>query len=590
MRYLKRTSVIIFCLILLSNSMPNAFADLNNTENEISHSDYSQALLDMIEYYEPVYGGFTTDETGMEEPIRTNRLIVKTNSNEPVSDDLGAVAKIEGYGKIHILQYSNSELAETAYAHFEAQDSVEYVEYDMYFCVSDDETSATEDVPDSGNHLSWGNAAIKSDIVNQMLLSSNIKLNEVIVAVFDSGLDSDHSLIDYTRILEGKNVWDAENPDDIEDIYGHGTSMSGIILDNTLSNVKIKPYKISNWYGGVYLSQAVDEISNAVEDGVDIINMSFREYGTYYKYFQEEVTKAVDAGVTFVVAAGNENKDSAGCYPALFSNVITVAAVDSNFIPWKNSNWGECVDISAPGVDIKMLKVGGETRTESGTSPAAPFVTAAVAILKSIDSTLTPEEIKARITSSAFVPEGWDSNKYGTGILNCEKMISDMLTARPKIIIDSNMATITSTPSAQIYYTTDDTDPIVGVSPLYVEPINISNISKIKAIAYEEDKLPSIVVLYEKNRTQSLEIRYMGTEILNLKPGEEFGTVRISDEDILTYIGEGIIKAHGVGKTQVTIFTGNNRRVTFYVTVYFEPWQFFHKLFYEWFGILLWSL
>lgn len=502
---------------------------------------------------------------------------------------MGAVAKIEGYNEIHILQYSNSTSAEAAYNYFNMQDSIKYVEHDMYFCISEDEVSATEDVPDSGEHLSWGNSAIKSDIVNQMLISSNIELNEVIVAVFDSGLDTDHPLIDYTRILDGKNVWDAENPDDIEDIYGHGTSMSGIILDNTLSNVKIKPYKISNWYGGVYLSQAVDEISNAVEDGVDIINMSFRLYGSDYECFQEEVTKAVDAGVTFVVAAGNENKDSAGCYPALFSNVITVAAVDSKFVPWEDSNWGDCVDISAPGDDIEMLEVGGETWTASGTSSAAPFVTAAVAILKSIDSSLTPNEIKTRITSSAFVTKNWDSSKYGAGVLDCESMISDMLTDRPKIILSSDSATITSTQNSKIYYTVDGTNPIVGVSNIYTEPISTSNIKKIKAIAYEDGKLPSIVVVSEIRRTKNITIRYMGTEKLELNPGEKIGAVYVANEDVITYEEYGKIKAHSIGETQVIAFIGNNRRITYNVTVEFAWWQFPHKIFYEWFGILLWS-
>lgn len=586
---LKQTFIIAICLILLINVMPNAFANSTDTTNKISHNDYSQALFEMIEYYEPVYGGFATDETGTEEPIRTNRLIVKNDSNDPIYDDMGAVAKIEGYDEIHILQYSNSVLAEAAYNYFDTQNSVKYVEYDMYFCISEDEISTTEDVPDSSEHLSWGNSTIKSDIVNQMLISSNIKLNEVVVAVFDSGLDTDHKLIDYTRVLDGKNVWDAENPDNIEDIYGHGTSMSGIVLDNTLSNVKIKPYKISNWYGGVYLSQAVDEIASAVENGVDVINMSFGTYGTSYEHFQEEVTKATDAGVTFVVSAGNENKDSANCYPALFSNVITVAAVDSNLIPWEDSNWGDCVDISAPGVDINMMEVGGETWTASGTSPAAPFVTAAVAILKSIDSNLTPDEIKTRIISSAFVPDGWDNRKYGAGILDCEKMISDMLTDRPKITLNSNSATITSTENAKIYYTVDGTNPIVGVSDIYIEPISTTNITKIKAIAHVNGKLPSIVVVSEIRRTKNITIRYMGKANLELNPGEKIGAVYVADDNIVTYEEYGKIRAHSIGKTQVIAFIGNNRRVTYNITVDFAWWQFPHKIFYELFGVLLWS-
>jgi len=591
MHRLKHTFIIAVCLILLLNVMPTAFANSTDSANGLSHNDYSQALSEMIEYYEPIYGGFTTDENGIHEPIKTNRLIVKTNSNEPISDALGAVAKIEGYNEIHILQYSNSTSAEAAYNYFNTQDSIKYVEYDMYFCISEDEVSATEDVPDSGEHLSWGNSAIKSDIVNQMLISSNIELNEVIVAVFDSGLDDEHKRIDKSRICTGRNTWDAENPTDLVDYYEHGTKVAGIILDNTLPNVKIKPYKVSNWYGGIYYSQMVDAIPVAVEDGVDVINMSFSYPGMDYKLFQENVNAAVNEGVSFVVASGNDNKNANGYYPSLFDSVITVSAIDSNFIPWEDSNWGSCVDVSAPGADIISLDAFDDImkKPESGTSAAAPFVTAAVAILKSIDSSLTPNEIKTRITSSAFVPESWDSSKYGTGVLDCESMISDMLTDRPKIILSSDSATITSTKNAKIYYTIDGSNPIVGVSDIYTEPISTSNIKKIKAIAYEDGKLPSIVVASEIRRTKNITMRYMGTEKLELNPGEKIGAVYVANEDVITYEEYGKIKAHSIGETQVIAFIGNNRRITYNVTVEFAWWQFPHKIFYEWFGILLWS-
>lgn len=587
----KRTSAILVCLIILLNHMPIAFATTNSSSNKISHNEYSQALFKIIDNYEPVYGALTSDENGRQEPVKTDRLIVKTNSNEPVSDSLGAVARVEGYNNIHILQYSNSALAEAAYNYFDNKTSVEYVEYDMYFCIAEDKIVESEDVPDSDEHLSWGNSAVKSDIINQMLISSNIELNDVVVAVFDSGLDVNHSRIDKSRILEGVNVWNTENPTDIEDLYEHGTAVTGVILDNTLPNIKIKPYKIANWRGGMFYSQMVNAIYDIIEDNVvDVINMSFAIPGTNYEHLLEAICAGADNGVTFVVASGNDNKNAEGYYPAVFSEVITVSATDCNNLPWNNSNWGNCVDISAPGADIVCLDAFGDLKPEKkfGTSFAVPFVVSAVAILKSIDPSLSPEEIKNRIKMTAFVPEGWD-DKFGTGILDCEKMISHMLTERPVIKLNSDFISVTASPQATIYYTTDGTDPIVGISTLYIKPINISNVDVVKAIAYEDNMLPSVVVMYEKNRKKSLEMRYMETKNLSLKQGEKLGTVYVANEDIVTYEGDGKIKAISPGKTQVIVFTGNGRKVIFNVVVKFADWQWLHKLFYEWFGILLWS-
>lgn len=70
MHRLKHTFIIAVCLILLLNVMPTAFANSTDSANELSHNDYSQALSEMIEYYEPIYGGFTTDENGIYEPIK----------------------------------------------------------------------------------------------------------------------------------------------------------------------------------------------------------------------------------------------------------------------------------------------------------------------------------------------------------------------------------------------------------------------------------------------------------------------------------------------------------------------------------------
>merc|ERR1712216_959610 len=115
------------------------------------------------------------------------------------------------------------------------------------------------------------------------------------------------------------------------------------------------------------------------------------------------VAKAVEAGVTVVVAAGNSADDACQYSPAFAPEAITVGATDRHDKMASFSNYGPCTDIFAPGVEILSAGIQSDTaeRTLSGTSMAAPHVAGAAALILASDRSLSPEDVVAKLRTRA---------------------------------------------------------------------------------------------------------------------------------------------------------------------------------------------
>lgn len=210
------------------------------------------------------------------------------------------------------------------------------------------------------------------------------------VAVIDTGVDIDHPFL-VSNLVHGYDFVDGDsNPDEerldldtngngiLDEGYGHGTHVAGIIK-TVAPGASIMPIKVADSDGQAELSSLIEGINYAVDNGADVINLSMSISEPSHLLY-EAIENARQAGIVVVTSAGNDNSDNL-YFPATESEVLTVAAVDVNYTKAHYSNYGQLIDIAAPGHDIVSAHPGGVYAKRSGTSMAAPVIAAQAAII-----------------------------------------------------------------------------------------------------------------------------------------------------------------------------------------------------------------
>ncbi len=578
----KFVSAVVAIVIVLSGLHTiTVFAE----SEELSLEEYSAQLTDLTQIYGIDSIGGTDDGSVDLTEVPLNRLIVKTDSNNHLEEDCGAVAKIEGYNGIHIMQYTSEEAAEQAYNYYNGLSNVECIEFDFIFRVLEPETESVE-YEYKKDYLSWGSTTTSAHQAVSYATYLADDAPEIVVAVIDSGIDYEHSFFE-GRIAEG-GIDLIENDKVPNDGLGHGTHVAGIIVDNTAENVKVSGYKTLNNGGYGTYSVTCSAIDLAVENEVDVISMSLGWYRTtsIYDLFERSIKNAVNNNVSVVVSAGNNGFDASNKCPASNSNAITVAATTINNTPASYSNYGDCVDIAAPGSDIKSTIPNNAYGQKSGTSMATPFVSAAAAFLKTLNRNYSPQAIKQIIKENVFTPEDWNTD-YGTGILDFSEIVSKYISPYPEITLNSDKKAKISTEveNAIIYYTTDGSKPVVGISSVYSEPIDIKGAVSIRAIVCEEGKYPSMVATLKINWKENITIRYKGTKSMLLPPNRKIVSCYSNNEEIVTANKYNrTICGVSVGEAKVVVNLETGQRVTYNVKVEYESWQLF--IIYFLFGFL----
>lgn len=248
-----------------------------------------------------------------------------------------------------------------------------------------------------------------------------------------NGIDDDgNGFIDDWR---GWNFVDNSNDPSDDNLYSHGTSVTGLVSAGFNNGIGISPVmsgckslvlKAFNSQGAGEEDAVASAILYGISSGVKVFNFSFGDY-IYSNLLLDVIRYAYSKNIVMVCSAGNDNSDKLH-FPSAFDEVISVGASDFYDRKATFSAYGETVDLFAPGVDLLTTSRIGFGSTEfnkdyfyvNGTSFSAPLAASVAAILAAKNPNLTNEEIRGILVSSSnYFPgqSGWN-HLYASGYLN----------------------------------------------------------------------------------------------------------------------------------------------------------------------------
>ena len=251
------------------------------------------------------------------------------------------------------------------------------------------------------------------------------------VAVVDTGVDGTHPDLAGV-VLPGYDAF-TSGADGRTDANGHGTHIAGIIAALTGNGVgveglargaKILPVKVLEDDGSGFSSDVAEGILWAIANGANVINLSLGSPNTS-AVVDQAIREAIRKGIVVVAAAGNEgDKGNPVMWPAALPEVLSVGAIDNTDQRAPFSGHGEWLDLVAPGVQIAST-MNSEYMYSSGTSMAAPFVSATAALLRKRHPALTAAQLAEHLLATAedIGPAGKDS-QFGTGLVDTLKAVS----------------------------------------------------------------------------------------------------------------------------------------------------------------------
>ncbi len=324
-------------------------------------------------------------------------VVFKGGTAQNIIDAALADANAKG-AKVHFNYYKAvkgfaAHLPVQALAALRNNPNVDYVEEDQVITIDMTQSGAT-----------WG-----LDRIDQR----NLPLNKtytysstgagVTAYIIDTGISISHSDFGGRAKVGVDEVGDGQNGIDCN---GHGTHVSGTIGGSTYGvakGVSLVAVRVLNCSGSGTTSgvvAGVDWVSANHQAGQPAVaNMSLG--GSASTALDNAVRNSINDGVVYAVAAGNDGRDACRTSPARTAEAITVGATDNTDARPRWSNYGSCLDIFAPGVNITSDWLSGGTNTISGTSMATPHVAGVAALYLQTHSGASPSAVRNALIANA---------------------------------------------------------------------------------------------------------------------------------------------------------------------------------------------
>lgn len=292
------------------------------------------------------------------------------------------------------------ELSPDDVASLELDPAISYIEEDA-------EMSIQQTVP-------WGITRVQAPVAQTRgFTGSGVK-----VAVLDTGISTHPDL----NIRGGVSFVPGEPT--VADGNGHGTHVSGTIagLNNNIGvlgvapNVELYGVKVLGANGSGSISGIAQGLQWAGNNGMHVANLSLGS-SQPSATLEQAVNQATSQGVLVVAASGNSGAGTVG-YPARYANAMAVGATDQNNNRASFSQYGQGLDIVAPGVGVESTYPGNRYTSLSGTSMATPHVAGVAALVKQKNPSWSNVQVRNHLKNTAT--NLGNTNLYGSGLVNAE--------------------------------------------------------------------------------------------------------------------------------------------------------------------------
>jgi subtilisin family serine protease len=244
------------------------------------------------------------------------------------------------------------------------------------------------------------------------------------IGMIDTAINAEHAALMGSRIEVKRLAAEKLPPSGMQ----HGTAVAALLVGNLSGRspgllpeaelIAVDTFHRLGRHGDVSDAYSIVKALDYLESRkIEIVNLSLT--GPANALLEKAVKRLTDKGVMLIAAAGNDGPKAKPVYPAAYPDVVAVTAVDRQKRPYRRAARGAHIDLAAPGVDVWIAASVEGARPRTGTSFAAPFVTAAMALARKSEPLSGKAAALSRLTKAAEdLGEPGHDETFGWGLLN----------------------------------------------------------------------------------------------------------------------------------------------------------------------------